>query len=305
MTPPYSTTADFEQTRDFGQKISAVFDFLRAHMRPLLQCIVQYVLPVPLAGFIAAGVAQKLFFPGYQPSGLSAVAMAGSSPGVLLSYIPLLLGHVLLILTVYGYVLTRLATPAAEPVAVARVGQFVRTHLLSTFGAALGLMGVLILGCVLLLIPGFWLSVPASLFFFVKLRENLGFSAALSRAVALTKGHWWETFGLLLMISIIQSVLPGMVQIVGLGLVGAVTALVGVGSLDVPMMTYVWLAVSNTFSLVMYSLVLLASTFQYFHLVEVKEGRGVYALLDQLGKPATAVNAPAEHRYRADEEGEY
>ena len=169
----------------------------------------------------------------------------------------------------------------------------------------LGLMGVLILGFLLLLIPGFWLSVPASLFFFVKLRENLGFSAALSRAVALTKGHWWETFGLLLMISIIQSVLPGMVQIVGLGLVGAITALVGVGSLDVPMMTYVWLAVSNTFSLMMYSLVLLASTFQYFHLVEVKEGRGVYALLDQLGKPATAVNAPAEHRYRADEEGEY
>ena len=85
---------------------------------------------------------------------------------------------------------------------------------------------------------------------------------------------------------------------------GAVAALTGTSSLDVPMLTFAGLAVSQVISLVMSALVQLATAFQYFHLVEVKEGRGVYALLDQLGKPAP-VTSPIERRYQADEEGEY
>lgn len=302
---PYTTAADFQQTRDFGQKISAVFDFLRVHIRPLLQCLVQYALPIPLVGFIAAGFAQKLFFPGYQPSGVSAVFMAGAAPAVLLAYLPLLLGYALLILTVYGYLIARMDLPPNDPVPPAQVGAFVRTHLLSTIGSFLGLMLLVILGFVLLIVPGVWLSIPTSLFFIIKLRENRSFGDALKRCIELVKGHWWSTLGLLIIISIIQSILPGMVQVVGTALLAFAATLVGASSgLDIPMLTYGWLAISQLTSLLMYTLVLLALAFQYFHLVELKEGRGAYALLDQLGQPAP-LGGSAAQRYQADEEGEY
>ncbi|MBC7449020.1 MAG: hypothetical protein H7330_13280 [Hymenobacteraceae bacterium] len=305
MINSYTTAADFQQTRDFGQKISAVFDFLRLHFRPLFRCLVQYALLVPLAGFIAAGVAQKLFFPGYQPTGLSTVFMVGMAPAVLLSYIPLLLGYALLILTVYGYVNERMATPAAQEVPSAQVGAFVRAHFLRTFGSLIGLGVVLMLAFMLLFVPGVWLGVPASLFFIVQLRENRSFGDTLTRCVALVKGHWWATLGLLIVISFIQAVLPLLVQVVGGILLGVGATLTG-GSegLDLPLLTYGWVAVSNLLSLVMYTLVLLAIAFQYFNLVELKEGRGVYALLDELGRPAP-VGQPTGQRYRADEEGEY
>ncbi len=299
----YTTTADFEQTRDFGQKINAVFLFLRLHLRPLGMCIVQYALPVPLAGFIAAGVAQKMFFPGYQPQGAMAVFGAGAAPGLLLSYIPLVLGYALLLLTVYGYVLTRMATPATEPVETRQVGQFVKGHFLGTFGALFGLFGVLLLATALLVVPGVWLSVPAALFFIVRLRENLGFGAALTRAIYLVKGHWWATLGLLIVMSFIQGVAPLVVQMAGAVVLGIGATLTNMQALDLPLLAYIWLATSNLLALLMYTLTLLAAAFQYFNLVEVKEGRGVYALLDQLGQPAPA--APAGTRYQAEDEGEY
>ncbi len=304
MTSPFTTATDFQRTRDFGQKISAVFDFIRIHIRPLLQCLVQYALPVPLVGFIAAVVAQKLFFPGYQPTGVSAVFGAGAAPAVLLSYIPLLLGYALLILTVYGYLILRMDTPPAQPVQPAQVGAFVWARFAGTLGSLFALFVVLLLAMMLLVIPGIWLSIPASLFFIVKLRENLSFSDALTRAVALVKNHWWETFGLLFVMNIIQSILPMMVQMIGLAAVGVgATVVSGNSNVDLPILTYAWLAVGNMVSLLMYSLLLLAAAFQYFHLVEVKEGRGMYSLLDQLGKPAPA--GPTANRYQADEEGEY
>ncbi len=281
-----------------------MFDFLRAHLRPLGQCLVQYALPVPLAGFVAAGAAQQLFFTGYHPTGLAALFTVGASPAVLLSYIPSVLGYVLLILTVYGYVLTRLQTPAAEPIVPARVGGFVRTHFLAMLGSFLGVGILVILAMLLFVVPGIWLAVSAALLFFVQLVENRSFSSALRRSVALVSQHWWATLGLLLIVYLIQSVLPLIVSLVGGAALALAGNLLGMSSPSWPMLTYGWVALNSLLSLVMYTLALLAAAFQYYNLIEIKEGRGVYALLEQLGKPAPTAGAEAR-QYQADEEGEY
>lgn len=301
----FQTLSDFQQPRDFGQKISAVFDFLRAHGRLLGRCLVLYALPVPLVGFIAAGVAQQAFFSTYQPaSGLGAMVALGSSPGVLLSYIPQVLGYTLLTLTVYGYVLARLDTPATEAVEPARVGLFVRTHFLRSLGDFILLFILLVVATMLLLIPGIWLSVPLSLFFFVRLFEGQSFRAAVSRSVKLTESKWWATAGLLIVMAFIRSVLPLVVNAVGGVVMYLLSTVLNIENTTWPLLTYGWYAVNNLLSLALYTLLLLAVAFQYFHLVEVKEGRGAYSLLEQLGRPATA--APADtRRYQADEEGEY
>jgi hypothetical protein len=301
---PYNKPTDFQQRRDFSQKISATFDFIRVHFRPLAQCMVYYVLPVPLVGFIAAGVAQKLFFQSFGNSFLEPSRMFGLTPAILMAYIPLILGYTLLILTVYGYLILRLETPASQPVEPPMVGAWIRTRILPTLGGGAALVVLLILATVLLLIPGIWLSVPTALFFFVRLYEKRSIDSAITRCVDLVKNHWWSTLGLLIVISMIRMILP---YIIGLAM-GLSTLLFGALQWQdgANMFYYVIQAINQLVSLLTYSISLLAIAFQYFNLVEIKEGLGVYALLEQLGKPVGAVEpvnrfgSGYEH-----EEGEY
>jgi hypothetical protein len=57
--------------------------------------------------------------------------------------------------------------------------------------------------------------------------------------------------------------------------------------------------------IMLYPLLFLALAFQYFNLVERKEGEGLRTLVNRIGQPAVATQPYAADRYRADEEGEY
>ncbi len=302
---PYSSPADFQQTRDFGQKISATFDFIRAHFKPLSLCLLYYVLPVPLVGLVAEGVAQKMFFQSFGSDFVEPSQMLGLTPAILLSYIPLVLGYVLLITTVYGYLILRLETPAHQPVEPPMVGAWIRTRFLPTLGGGAALGVVIILAFLLLIIPGIWLTVPTSLFFFVRLYEKRSIDSAMTRCVQLVKNHWWPTLGLLIVVGFIRMIVPYIVGIsLGLGTAFFTTLQWSDGGL---FYFFFVEAVTNLLAMLTYTITLLALAFQYFHLVELKEGLGVYALLDQLGKPAEA--KISSNRYGSgfehDEEGEY
>jgi hypothetical protein len=53
-----------------------------------------------------------------------------------------------------------------------------------------------------------------------------------------------------------------------------------------------------------YTISLLAMAFQYFNLVERKEGLGLRLLVNELGQPQ-AIQAAQSSHYRPDDEGEY
>jgi hypothetical protein len=57
MKNTYTSPADFWQVRDFGAKISACFEFIGAHWRPLGKCLVYFVLP----GALLLGIGMGLF----------------------------------------------------------------------------------------------------------------------------------------------------------------------------------------------------------------------------------------------------
>jgi hypothetical protein len=62
-------------------------------------------------------------------------------------------------------------------------------------------------GLVLLLVPGIFLAVKWSMTFPAIVAERAGAFAAMRRSWELTQGHWWRTFGTLLVVVLISFVL--------------------------------------------------------------------------------------------------
>ena len=226
------------------------------------------------------------------------------------------MAFLLLSSTVYGFVRVRMSLPADEVVQPAQVWAYISRRLGRVVGAWLLLILVMIVGmgvvggCLALLGPGFvvllflpltWATVGLALYFPALWIEDEGVLAALRRSFYLVKGKWWSTLGLYIIISFITGIINYIFMIPMYGLMvtrlmlrlpGSDSELLGVVATSIYAMGWIFTA----------ALPLIALMFQYFNLVERKEGVGLRLLVGTLGQAAPQVSNAA---YQADEEGEY
>ena len=141
--------------------------------------------------------------------------------------------------------------------------------------------------------PGFmYLGITLSLFFVVRTQENLSIGAAFSRCFELIKGKWWSTFGLLLVMGIIQAMagwivmIPYYILIFVMGFSGEFDMLSDAENLSMTIVTVtvVFYALNFIVSLLGSMLSYVALAFQYFNLVELKEATGLMQRLDTFGQ---------------------
>lgn len=137
---------------------------------------------------------------------------------------------------------------------------------------------------VLLLIPGIYLFVATSLSAPVRMAEDSTAGSAISRSMELVRDHWWQTFGIIVLILIVAMLLSVIVQLPAWLLMLfsfealASSAMEGTGVLGV-IMTLV-----DVISVIIASLLIdTAVAAQYFSLVEHKEGPGMLARIEQIG----------------------
>lgn len=313
MKLTYTQEADFRQERPFGAKINATFEFIGAHFRPLGTAILYIVLPVMLVGSIALGAVQTGIFGaaldgagrGNRAAGSSFDEIFGANAlqyftgGTLVAVVALVSAYVLLSATVYGYV--RLCMEGVpQPIAPGQVWERVRALLPTMLLYMVGLVGVFILAAMLFFIPALYLSVPLTLFFAVYVMEGQAFGATFSRCLALIKNNWWATFGLIIVVSFIEGFMAMVFQVPLM--VVMMSKAMHWGFMGSSTMLLIMQSLATVGQSLLRVILLLALCFQYFHLVELKDGLGLRHLVNQLGQ------APAEVRnetYRADEEGEY
>ena len=321
-TPSYTHEADFRQERNFGQKVSATFEFIGAHWRPLGRAMLYLVAPLALVQGILTALLQSRLLgtmvrtvrdqtrPGYDPLA-GQRAMLGATFQNPLYYLSMVLGIVfaaMSVLTIYGYVVCclRPAGAVAAPITPGEVWGVAKRHLVSTFFSFWGLTLVMMAGFLVFFFPGIYLSVALSLFFIVRVVEGTGFFATIGRCLSLTKGKWWSTFGLIfIMIVLLYLLILGFSMVVGAlqaGLHGALGTSSQPGQVNgifVVVMTLFFTVVT----FLLYPPILIALAFQYFNLVERKEGVGLHHLVSQLGQVPLA--SPDGSTYRPHEEGEY
>ncbi|WP_151085719.1 hypothetical protein [Hymenobacter baengnokdamensis] len=319
MALSYTHESDFRQERDFGQKISATFEFIGVHWRPLGRVMLYLVLPLALVQGILTALLQSRMLssmlattrypPERNPLAMQRAMLANMANPLYYFNIAVSLVFIsVLVLTIYGYLVhcLRPANAAPTPITVAEVWGVVRRRLVGSVFSLVGLCVVLLLGSIVFFLPGFYLSIALSLFFIVAVVEETGFLATISRCLSLTKGKWWSTFGLIFIMTFLLYLL-----FIGLGLVFGVLRASLHGALPLssepgqfsPVLIVINTLLFTTVTLLLYPPILLVLAFQYFNLVERREGVGLHQLVDQLGQaPPTG---PGATTYRPDEEGDY
>lgn len=297
----------FEQRRDFGEKINTTFSFLTENIRNLGLALLYIAGPVALIGGIISGYAQSGLLGGASsittPDQLLDFYGQLFSGGVLIGFVFQMIGYVLVSLVTFSYIQLYRRNPG-RPIEVgevwAEVQQFIGSGVMLTIASAV-IIGFAFL---LLVLPGFYVGVSLSLASAVLVFERAEVGQAIRRSFRLIADNWWATFGLLLVMAIVSSII-GMVFTIPAGIVGG---LFGAGVLkEATILTTLATAFGAVGTAVLQSMSATAVAVQYFNLTEAKEGNSLDRAIDQIGQPTTAASddMPASVRRAADEEGDY
>jgi hypothetical protein len=323
-----------EQERDFGDKINASFTFVSQNFKTLFLSVLYFAGPLSLIGGIAQGIVQSnnLAFVSAgttKPRGTSASEIFANSFGdsfahlltinYLIAIVFLILASVTVAMTVYAIMLEYKENP--ELLTIERVWARMQTiflPVLGSYGVTILIFLVIVIAFVAIIgaiigglggIYGGFLSAIIGLigfiivfYFFVMFSlspaivayEGIGALEALSRAKFLIKDKWWSTFGLIMIIGIINSFValifgaPAMIvtfmKVLKVG---------GDVSNNIPLI--VTTVISTVGQVLVSSLTYIAISFQYFNLVEKREGNGLKMLIEGIGQKKLDLNEDGEY----------
>ncbi|MBC7919641.1 MAG: hypothetical protein H7Z75_00965 [Ferruginibacter sp.] len=271
---------ELRQTRDFGEVISATFDFIRQNLRKLLLCVLYLGGPFALVGALSLGFYQSQTF-----LNSGAIFSANSLVSLGVYFLVVLTASVVVTATVcYFMLLYR----AGEEFEVGDVWRLVKQDFWMLLLTSIGFTLLCIPAFLFCFFPGVYVSVALFPIFTIRLVERIGFWEAVRRSFQLVSGRWWPTFGILIVTAMIQGMIALVVVLPFLIAMG-VMGILSVQSGETPAGgTFALLyTIANSLqvvvSLVCGSIVVVALAFQYFSLVEEKEGVGLRQRIGTLG----------------------
>lgn len=319
---------NFHQTRDFSQKMSATFEFVRQNFKPLGKSILVIAGPPVLVVSLLMGSFFGDFF--------TASFNAGTNPELFenlflstnfwlqlaLMFVFLIVSTVATVASINNYIILYEEKPSNK-IEVSEVWDRVRSTFWMYLGTGIALtillviaytLMILLMGLLAALSPfliffgalgaicGFiYLVVGTSLVFVIRAYERIGFFDALTRSFKLIQGKWWSTFGLIFVLYMIAVVVSYIFVIPGYVIAG-ITALhqanpeefeKPASSLQTIML--VFFTLYYLAQLVLYTLPNVGIAFQYFNLVERKEARGLMNQIQSIGEPPPAPSGQDEH----------
>jgi hypothetical protein len=171
----------------------------------------------------------------------------------------------------------------SNDISVSEIWNYSSGLFLKIFFAEIGVGVIILFASLLFIIPGIYVAIAFSLVPIVIAVENVGFGTATGRSSGLISGHWWFTFGLLFVISLIQFMFSFILQ----APVFALTIALPLVSGDPELVTEsFWLirllSGISEISSFFYAFYTIALTFHYYSLVEKKEASGLLSKIEAL-----------------------
>lgn len=299
----------FEQRRDFGEKINATFSFLTENIRGLGLALLYIVGPVALIGGIISGYAQAgslndLIGDGspQTPDRLFQFYGKFFSGPALVGFVLQLVGYILVSLVTYCYIQLYRRNPGRR-IEVGEVWAAVQAFIGSGVMLTIATFFIAAFALMLLILPGIYVGVCLSLATAILVFERKGVGEAISRCFRLIADNWWATFGLIIVMGIITGIMSSVFTIPA----GILGGLFGAGvTKDISLPLTILTALSSVGSSILQSLSATALAFQYFNLVEQKEGSSLDQAIDRIGQtPTRSDDMPASVRRATEEEGDY
>lgn len=294
---------EFKRYRDFGQIINATFEFIRQNFGPLLKSLIFIVGPFLLITGIVSGFYQKSIF-----SFSNLTSLSGFGISMLVFILAAFLTLQMMTATVYSFLMIYLERTEFIPIQIEEVWEGVKKNFLKVLGMTLSLgliafIGIIIFGVfvvvvinaasnpflvffffLLLFFPAAFLYIKISLVYIITIYENAGVIASIQRSFYLTKNKWWFTFGLVLVLSLIQGFMGFVFQIPQyiITFVTMFNSMDGTGVDGVTEIIILITSIISTLQYLLYAISFIGIAFYYFSLVEQKEAKGLIEKIDSI-----------------------
>ncbi len=277
---------EFPRYRDFGRIIADTFQFLRQNWKPLFRALAVICLPVGiLSGFLmgkSMGDLQQLSIQA-QTDPSAAAAMGNSMLPMFLGYFLMLVMIIMLIAVVYEYMR---AYHLGEHHGITTADIWRRSFRQSGNYLALTIITAILvtLSTFVFIIPGIYVFVALTFVYMAHAIERTGIGGSLSRSYRLIQDRWWETFGLMIVVVLIQwlisyaLMMPSMILSFVIGLTSTRNSMETGGAPDLGWLSIAMSVLTMLNMLIIfltYPIMSVAMGLKYFSLVEEKEGLGI------------------------------
>jgi hypothetical protein len=313
------TAIEFHQTRDFGRKMNATFEFIKQNFKPLTKSILFIAGPPILVASLMMGS-----FLGDMLSSMMSLSTGGDPERITQMFLTVNFWLQLAVMLVF-YIVSIVTTTATinnyiilygekktNNIETSEVWQRVR----DTFGMYLGttiLVTLLVVavyivgaipmfllaavspfliffGMIFFMIAILYVMVTLSLVFIIRGYEHAGFVESIQRSFHLIKGKWWSTFGLIIILSIIVSSVSSIFFIPWyiMFLMQVMHSVENPGAYEpdtaMQIIMAIFLCLYYLCQMILHALPNVGIAFQYFNLVEMKEARGLMNQINDLGQ---------------------
>jgi hypothetical protein len=283
----------FKKERDLGAIITDVFKFIRYNWKEYFGTLIKIIGPVLILAIIT--IIGLLFSYGDMFQNLQ--NQSADNPFAVFSSILPWYGAMLLAIVVL-YTLMSMTTLYFIKYYIENNGEssfeYVKDNVMNNIWKFLGL-GVLItfsliIGYLFCLFPFIYLLVVLSLAAPIMVFENRGVTDSYGYSFSLIKGQWWNTFGVVIVIGLLISVLGSVFSVPSL-IYYFVKIATGISE-DDPAKVFevfkdpIYLALnvlSYTFQFILYSVTMISGVLIYFDLNEQKNQTGTIEKIENLG----------------------
>lgn len=275
---------EFRKVRDFGGIINDTFAFARQNIVLLFKTLLFIVGPLVLLQGIMAGL-----YSARSASLISSTAKTMQDPfnaifGIeymLLLAFALLSYTMITIITLEFVVLYAARGP--EEITMDIIWRSTKKDFWMMILTIIGNFFVIIFSMLLLIIPGIYFSIVVSLVPIMRIQERTGYFASVRRSMRLMSGSWWFTLGLFIIMALIVGIMGSVMGLPSM----AVNFLSVFHGADVTGRFYralfIITGIVQQLSAFFSAIVLIASGFLYYSLVEKKEGAGLLKKVEEIG----------------------
>ncbi len=260
---------NFLEERDFGGLLSAPFEFLRQEFKPLIGALLKYAGPFLVVGMIGFYYFVFDFF--YLASSLtlfSKLDMVLKPLGIFSFFF--IIGFLVCVVVTTSYV-SLYVKKGKGNFTNADIISLTKRKLLSSTGMVIILQIVIIVGMLLLYIPGIYILVASSFSFIILIHEDLSIIKAIIKSIKTINGKWFFSFGLYIVFALMLGILSSLLIIPAYLLS---TYMLISGNIEFYLKVIIILSVFLYFAfyLLSNSLLQILLAFNYFCIKQEKEG---------------------------------
>lgn len=274
----------FNKRRDLGDILGDSITFLWEHSIPLLKVIFYYVGPFILLGAISSSLWMSRFgmsnaFDLDNIQNLDAPFQIFTPSYFLLIFTGIM--SICVFFTVFMKYLKLHQESEDGKVDISKILHGLFGQVLWVLATYIILAFLIVIALFLFLIPGIVLLVYLSIFYPIRFFEKTSFGETFSRSFSLISGHWWQTFGLGIVVVIVGAIFNIAAALPG-GLISGLSLW-----FEIPLPVSVS-AVINTLGQILgffvYAFSFMTATLWYSNLLEIKEAKSTFQMVEEFGQ---------------------